>query len=61
MKLHEALSSRRQAVPCGHKDGWTDRQTDRQTAMNKPLVAFRNFAKSPKFIRSVHTVCFEWI
>jgi len=29
---------------------------DRQTAMTKPLVAFRNFAKVPKFIRSVHTV-----
>jgi len=31
---------------------------DRQTAMTKPLVAFRNIAKAPNFIRSLHTVCF---
>jgi hypothetical protein len=31
---------------------------DRQTAMNKPLVAFRNFPKVPKFTRSDHIVCF---
>jgi hypothetical protein len=33
-------------------------RADRQTAMTKPLVAFRNFAKAPKFVRSVHTVRF---
>jgi len=25
----------------------TDRQTDRQTKMTKPIVGFRNFAKAP--------------
>ena len=30
----------------------------KETAKTKSLVACRNFAKAPKFIRSVHTVCF---
>ena len=31
-----------------HGNGQTDRQTDRQTVMRKPIIAFRNFAKAPK-------------
>ena len=32
----------------GRTDGWTHRQTDRQTDMAKVIVAFRNFANSPR-------------
>ena len=48
MKFHEALSSRRQDVPCGHKDGRTDGQTDRQTDMMKLMVIFCSFVKDLK-------------
>jgi hypothetical protein len=32
-----------------HAGGRTDGQTDRQTDMMKPVVAFRNFANAPKY------------
>jgi len=31
-----------------HADGRTGRQTDRQTDLTKPIVAFRNFAYAYK-------------
>jgi len=41
VKFHENPSSRSRVVPCGR----TDRPTDRQTDMTKPIVAFRNFCE----------------
>jgi len=31
-----------------HANGWTDRQTERQTDMTELTVAFRNFVNAPK-------------
>jgi hypothetical protein len=39
-KFHENSLSESRVVPCG--------QTERQTDMTKPTVAFRNFANAPK-------------
>ena len=39
-------SSAIQVVPCGRKEGWTDKQT----VMTKLIFAVRNFAKAPKNI-----------
>jgi hypothetical protein len=35
-------------------EGWTDRETDRQTDMTKLIVAFRNFANAPKMTIREH-------
>jgi len=40
IKFHENPSSRNRAVPCGWMDGRTD--------ITKLIIAFRNFAKTPK-------------
>jgi hypothetical protein len=48
IKFHENQSSRSRVVPCGQTDGQKDRQTDRQADMKKLILAFRNFANSPK-------------
>ena len=44
IKFHEYPSNGSRVAPCGQ----TDRQADRRTDMTKLIVAFRNFAKSPK-------------
>lgn len=41
VKLHECH-------PVGCELLHTDRQTDRQTHVTKPIVTFQNFAKAPK-------------
>ena len=40
-KFNENLSSGNQVVPCGKKDGQTDRRTD----MTKLIVVFRKFCE----------------
>jgi hypothetical protein len=35
-----------------HRDGLTDRQTDRETDMTKLIFAFRNFSNAPKTLRN---------
>jgi hypothetical protein len=50
IKLHKNLASRSRVVPRG--------QTDRQTDMTKLIVAFRNFAKTPKkYSNGGETLC----
>jgi hypothetical protein len=44
IKFHENPSSRGRIVACGRRDG----QTDRQTTMTTLIIAFRNFANTPK-------------
>jgi len=48
IKFHENPSSDSRVVPCGRTGGRTDGQTD----ITKLIVAFRNFAKSPKIDQS---------
>ena len=43
IKFYENIFNVSRIVTCG----WTDGQTDRQTDMTKPIVAFRNFASAP--------------
>jgi hypothetical protein len=44
VKSYENPSSGSQVIPCEQIDGQTERQTD----TTKLIVAFRNFANSPK-------------
>jgi hypothetical protein len=48
MKFYETLFSGNLVGPCERSNGWTDRQTDRQTDMKKLLVTFHNLANMPK-------------
>jgi len=41
-----------------YEDRRTDGQTDIQTYMTMPIVAFRNFANASKTLRSAHTAVF---
>jgi hypothetical protein len=46
-QVHENPSSGSRGFPCG--------QTDRKTDVTKIIVAFHNFSKAPKTLRSAHT------
>jgi hypothetical protein len=48
IKFHENPSIESRVVPCIRVDGWTDRQTDRQTDMIKLRVVFRNLMNAPE-------------
>jgi hypothetical protein len=52
IKFHDNLSSGSRFIPCGPTD--TDGWLDRETHMTKLIVAFRNFANSPKKISKSH-------
>jgi hypothetical protein len=55
VKFNENPSSESRGVPCGRKDGRTDRQID----MTKVTVAFRNFANARTISGNVH--CWTWL
>jgi len=64
IKFHENPSSGSWAVPCGRKDGWTDRLTsDRHDEANSRFSQFANALKNHSFKLNITTAvtCFSLV